>query len=102
MYNDPAVITRLVAALRRDLGPDSVREIREKLTSEDFSQYGRAGAPSVLLHIGAVSPDDLATGKDLPELHSPLWAPKLEPTLRSLVAAEVVMLMDLLNAPRDL
>lgn len=101
VYNDPAVTTRLVAALRRDLGPDSVREMREKMTSEDFSQYGRAGVPSVLLHIGAVSPEDLAGGKDPPDLHSPHWAPKLEPTLRSFVAAEVVILMDLLGTSRS-
>jgi hippurate hydrolase len=31
-----------------------------KMTSEDFSQYGLAGVPAVLLHIGAVDPAKLA------------------------------------------
>jgi hippurate hydrolase len=97
VYNDPAVTTRLVAALQRDLGPDSVREMPPQMGAEDFSQYGRAGVRSVLLHIGAVSPEDLASGRPLPYLHSSLWAPQLEPTLRSMVAAEVVMLTELLN-----
>ena len=26
------------------------------MTSEDFAEYGRAGVPAVLLHIGAVAP----------------------------------------------
>jgi amidohydrolase len=99
VYNDPALTARLVAALRRDLGQDSAVEMRQEMTSEDFSQYGRAGVPSALLHIGAVSPAALASGKPLPDLHSPEWAPELEPTLRSMVRAEVVMLTELLAAP---
>ena len=43
VYNDPEVTARLVAALRRDLGPDSAVEMPAKMTSEDFSAYGRAG-----------------------------------------------------------
>jgi len=99
VYNDPELTARLVAVLRRDLGPDSAVEMPAKMTSEDFSEYGRAGVRAVLLHIGAVSPAVLATGAKHPDLHSPQWAPELEPTLRSLVAAEVVMLTDLLAAP---
>jgi hippurate hydrolase len=53
---------------------------------------------AVLLHIGAVSPATLASSAKVPDLHSPQWFPELEPTLRSLVAAEVVMLTDLLEA----
>ena len=101
VYNDPALTGRLVAALQRELGPASTREMPTQMTSEDFSQYGRAGVPAVLLHIGAVSPTALASGRQLPDLHSPEWAPELEPTLRSMVKAEVVMLTDLLSAPRS-
>ena len=101
VYNDPEVTARLVAALRRDLGPDSAVEMPAKMTSEDFSEYGRAGVRAVLLHIGAVSPAVLATGAKHPDLHSPQWSPELEPTLRSLVGAEVVMLTELLVAPRS-
>jgi hippurate hydrolase len=98
VYNDPALMSRLVSALRRDLGTDGVQEMPAKMTAEDFSQYGRAGVPAVLLHIGAVSPAALASGEKLPDLHSPFWAPELEPTLRRLVSAEVIMLMDLLGS----
>jgi metal-dependent amidase/aminoacylase/carboxypeptidase family protein len=100
VYNDPALTAHLTEVLSRDLGADSVREMPALMGSEDFSQYGRAGAKTVLMHIGAVDPADLASGKTLPGPHSPLWAPQVEPTLRSMVAAEVVVLTDLLNAPR--
>jgi amidohydrolase len=94
--NDRALTAHLAKVLNRDLGPDSVREMPAQMGAEDFSQYGHAGVRAVLLHIGAVDPADLASGKRIPGLHSPQWAPQLEPTLRSLVAAEVVILTDLL------
>lgn len=100
VYNDPVVTARLVATLRQYLGADSVREMPPQMGAEDFSQYGRAGVTAVLLHIGAVDAKDLASGRKLPYLHSPLWAPQLEPTLRSMVAAEVVMLDELFKPTR--
>jgi metal-dependent amidase/aminoacylase/carboxypeptidase family protein len=99
VYNDPELTARLVAVLRRDLGADSAVEMPAKMTSEDFSAYGRAGVRAVLLHIGAVNPSVIASGTKHLDLHSPQWFPELEPTLRSLVAAEVVMLTELLVAP---
>lgn len=98
VYNDPQLTARLVDALRQHLGDESVVEMPAQMTSEDFSEYGRAGVRAVLLHIGAVNPARLASGAKVPDLHSPQWFPELEPTLRSLVAAEVVMLTDLLAA----
>jgi hippurate hydrolase len=97
VYNDPVLTAHIAEVLRRDLGVDSVQEMPAQMGSEDFSQYGRAGAKSVLLHIGAVDPAELASGRILPSLHSPQWAPQLEPTLRSMIAAEVVVLTDLLH-----
>jgi amidohydrolase len=60
VYNDPQVTNRLAATLRKALGPENVVEMPAKMTSEDFSQYGLAGVPAVLLHIGAVDPAKLA------------------------------------------
>jgi hippurate hydrolase len=97
VYNDPALISRLVPALRRALGTDGVTEMPAKMTAEDFSQYGRAGVSAVLLHVGAVNPATLAKGDKVPDLHSSFWAPEFEPTLRGLISAEVIMLMDLLD-----
>jgi hypothetical protein len=60
-----------------DLGPESVAEMPMKMTSEDFSEYSRASVRAVFLHFGAVNPAALATGVELPDLHSPQWFPEL-------------------------
>lgn len=103
VYNDPALTTRLAAALKRGMGDAQVVEMPQKMTSEDFAQYGLAGVPAVLLHIGAVSPAKLAqvrqTGIPVPAPHSPEWAPDLEPTLKGAVRAEVTALLELLRVP---
>ena len=56
VYNDPALTSRLAGALKKGLGDAAVVEMPAKMTSEDFSEYGLAGVPSALLHVGAVIP----------------------------------------------
>ena len=101
VYNDPALTNHMADVLRAALGPDKVVEMPAKMTSEDFSQYGLAGAHAVLLHVGAVDPVKLAMAKQsgtiLPGPHSPQWAPDVEPTMKSFIAAETALLMDLFN-----
>ncbi len=101
VYNDPELTNRLAAALRTGMAPGSIVEMPAKMTSEDFSEYGRAGVKSVLLHIGAVDPEKLAesrrTGVPVPAPHSPQWAPLREPTLKAAVQAETLALLNLLN-----
>jgi len=102
VYNDPALTLRLADALKRGLGEAEVVEMPQKMTSEDFAQYGLAGVPSVLLHIGAVDPAKLAAARDtgipVPAPHSPEWAPEREPTLKAAVRAEVTALLELFRA----
>jgi hippurate hydrolase len=102
VYNDPALTARLAAALKRGLGNERVVEMPQKMTSEDFSEYGQAGIPSVLLHVGAVEPAKLAaarqSGIPVPAPHSPEWAPDREPTLKGAVRAEVTALLELLGS----
>ena len=97
--NDPALTLRLAGALKKGLGEKEVVEMPQKMTSEDFAQYGLAGVPSTLLHIGAVDPAKLATARDsgipVPAPHSPEWAPAYEPTLKAAVRAEVTALLEL-------
>ncbi|MSO82138.1 MAG: amidohydrolase [Acidobacteria bacterium] len=100
VFNDLVLTERVASALRAAMGPQKVVEMSAKMTSEDFSEYGRAGVPSVLLHVGAVSPAALAeakrTGTPVPATHSPQWLPELEPTLKAAVEAEIAALVDLL------
>ena len=101
VFNDPELTIRAAGAIRQAMGTDRVVEMAAKMTSEDFSEFGRAGVPSVLLHIGAVDPAKLAesrrSGVPVPAPHSPEWLPELEPTLKGAVRAEVAILLDLLK-----
>ena len=101
VYNDPDLTNRLAEALKKGMPPGNVVEMPAKMTSEDFSEYGRAGAKAALLHIGAVDPEKLAesrrTGVPVPAPHSPQWAPVRETTLKAAVQAETLALLNLLN-----
>ncbi|HTC88720.1 MAG TPA: amidohydrolase [Bryobacteraceae bacterium] len=101
VYNDPELTNRLAATLKKGMPPGNVVEMPAKMTSEDFSDYGRAGVKAALLHIGAVDPEKLAesrrTGVPVPAPHSPQWAPVRETTIKAAVQAETLALLNLLN-----
>ena len=101
VYNDPELTNRLAAALKKGMPPGNVVEMPAKMTSEDFSEYGRSGVKAALLHIGAVDPEKLAesrrTGVPVPAPHSPQWAPVRDTTLKAAVQAETLALLNLLN-----
>ena len=100
VYNDPELTKRVAATLRRTLGPQNVVEMPPNTASEDFSEYGAAGVPAVMLHFGAANAAKLAasqqTGTPLPQTHSPLWAPEPE-SIKTAIMAETAMLLDLLG-----
>ena len=58
--------------------------------SEDFSEYGHAGIPAVLFWIGSTEPATFAAlkakGMSPPNVHSSLFAPDRERTIRTGVA----------------
>lgn len=101
VYNDPELTARAVKAIQGAIGAQNVVEMPAKMTSEDFANYGKAGVKAVLLHVGAVEPGKLAAaraaGKYPPGTHSPQWAPDFKPTVRSFIAAETAILLDLLK-----
>ena len=101
LYNDPALTKREVGVLEKALGNANVVEIPPKMVFEDFSAYSLAGVPAAMFYVGAVEPGKFAaaqqSGAKLPGLHSPLWAPDREPTLKTAVMAETAMLMELMG-----
>jgi len=102
--NDPKLTLRLADVLKKHLGDQNVIEMPAKMTSEDFSEYGMAGVPSALFHIGAVNPAKLAAAREsgiaVPAPHSPEWAPDLEVTLKAAIRAEVTEALELLRTIR--
>jgi len=100
LVNDPALTERVRAALVRSMAPGLVTEIPPEMASEDFSEFQLAGIPTVMLRVGAVErvkyDAAMKGGGILPSLHSALYAPDREPTMKSAIAAEVVALRDLM------
>ncbi|HEX8435787.1 M20/M25/M40 family metallo-hydrolase, partial [Archangium sp.] len=102
-YNDPALTKRLIGAVSRTLGAENVREAQPVMGGEDFSEYGLAGVPAVMLWVGTVEPKRLAearaAGETLPSLHSALFAPDRERTLRTGVTTLTTSALELLGKP---
>lgn len=105
--NDPAATARVARALRDHFG-DAVHELDAPYpASEDFGVFGRAwGAPSVFSYIGGIDPATFAAARaadrvpqDIPTNHSAQFAPVIEPTLQTGVAAMVVSALEGLAAP---
>jgi len=100
-YNDPALTRRLTDAVKRVLGEKNVGEAQPVMGGEDFSEYGRAGVPAVLLWLGSVEPQRFekarASGETLPSLHSSGFAPDRERTLRTGVTALTTSALELLG-----
>jgi amidohydrolase len=99
-YNDPELTKREVGALKKILGDSNLMEVPPKMVFEDFSEYTLAGVTATIFYVGGVEPAKFAAAKQsgtvLPGLHSSLWAPDREPTLKTAVMAETAMLMDLM------
>jgi len=102
LVNDPALTRRIADTLVRKLGPERVKDAPPEMVSEDLSEFHRAGVPTLMLRVGAVEPSkfDAATksGATLPSLHSSLFAPDRERTIKSAVIAEVLSLRELMPA----
>ncbi|MGA2987660.1 MAG: amidohydrolase [Terriglobia bacterium] len=102
-YNDPQLTQRLAQVFKKALGPENVVEIAPVMGSEDFCRFGLENhqIPVCLFRVGAVDPAKLAesqrTGVPLPGLHSSLWAPVAEPTLRTGVKSMTSAVLDLMK-----
>jgi hippurate hydrolase len=101
-YNDPALAHRLEAALAQGLGKANVAEGKPDMVAEDFGELGKAaGAPSVLIRIGAVEPKKhaaaMAAGTPLPSLHSATFVPDRERTIRTAASVLVLSTLELLG-----
>lgn len=87
LKNDAELAGRMSEVFGRAIGKENVLVAEPVMGGEDFSRYGRAGVPILMYRLGAVSPERLARFAELgvpsPSLHSPLFYPDLDPTLRT-------------------
>jgi len=105
VYNNPALAERLKGIMEAELGKDNVVRDEPHTASEDYSIFVEQGIPSFYFDLGGADPQQFAeakaSGKTLPSNHSSLFAPDVDPALRTGIAAEVGVLRNLLNASAE-
>jgi amidohydrolase len=99
MINDVPLTRRTTEALRAALGTDKVLAKPPVMGGEDFSRYGRAGVPICMFRLGTVAPERVRdadrSGRPLPSLHSDLFYPIPEPTIKTGVQAMAAAVLNL-------
>jgi hippurate hydrolase len=102
-YNDPALTERLAKVFVKALGQDNVVSTPQIMASEDFAYYSLEGhqIPSLIFWVGAVDPPKVKqsreSGVPLPTLHSALFAPLPEPTIRTGIRAMTSAVLELMK-----
>jgi amidohydrolase len=91
VMNDPDVVAAVADVLKAALG-DRFRVSPPSTASEDFSEFGGAGVPSMMFNIGVYDQERIdaarnGTGPPVPSNHSPLFAPVPKPTIETGVTA---------------
>lgn len=87
LYNNAALAKKTSNVFRATLGADNVIEQRPMMGGEDFSRFGLEGVPIFFYFLGTLPPervDAMLKGKAPPiSLHSDLFAPIPEPSMRT-------------------
>ncbi|MBA2525057.1 MAG: amidohydrolase [Pyrinomonadaceae bacterium] len=101
-YNDPVLTERLAVVFAKALGQENVVKASPVMGSEDFGYFSMdQKIPTMMFWLGAVDPlrvkQSKEGGRALPSLHSPLFAPLPEPTLRTGVKAMTSAVLELLK-----
>src|SRR2546423_5449902 len=103
MYNDPALTAREVAALKKGLGAEYVVEEPPRMGSEGFGRYGLEGhkIPTFMFFVVAIDSERIApsekSGVALPSLHSGLFWPVADTTIRTGVKAMDLAVLELME-----
>ncbi len=101
-YNDPQLTERLAAVFVKALGANNVVKVAPAMASEDFGYLSLdRNIPSTDFWLGAVDPARVKESKEtevpLPSLHSALFMPLPEPTLRTGIKAMTSAVLDLMK-----
>jgi amidohydrolase len=101
-YNDPQLLERLAVVFKRVLGEENVVKMPPMMASEDFGYFGLdQKIPATIVWLGASDPAKVKqsreSGVPLPGLHSALFAPVPEPTLRTGVKAMTSAVLELMK-----
>ncbi|HEU5460026.1 MAG TPA: amidohydrolase [Pyrinomonadaceae bacterium] len=101
-YNNPELSERLAGVFKQALGEDNVVKVAPIMASEDFGYFSlEQKIPTTLFWLGASEPAKVKayreTGAPLPGLHSALFSPVPESTLRTGVKAMTSAVLELMK-----
>jgi amidohydrolase len=101
-YNEPQLVDRLVAVFKQALGEENVVKMPPMMASEDFGYFSLdQKIPATIIWLGASDPAKVKQSREsgvaLPGLHSALFAPVPEPTLRTGVKATTSAVLELMK-----
>ncbi|MGI9067555.1 MAG: amidohydrolase [Pyrinomonadaceae bacterium] len=101
-YNEPQLTEKLGAVFVKALGADNVVKLPPVMMSEDFGYLSLdQKIPATLFTLGAVDPVKVKQSREagipLPSLHSALFQPLPEPTLRTGVKAMTSAVLELMK-----
>jgi len=100
LYNDPALVQRLLPVWRRQLGEQNVVARDPEMGGEDFSLYGRVDPkiPVFQFRVGTIDAERMnaAATAPLPSLHSALYRPVPHPTIETGIKAMTAAVLELL------
>lgn len=101
MVNDPALTRRLTGVFRSVFGEGHVFHKEPVMGGEDFGQLGRTAekVPTCMFWLGTISVESkmeaLRTGQPLPSLHSSLFAPLPEPSIKTGIRAMTAAFLEI-------
>jgi len=102
LYNEPKLTRKTVALFKEVLGDKAVVVQPPIMGGEDFSRYGKQGVPIFLYFIGTQKPERVEASRregaePLPSLHSALFYPVPEPTIRTGVLTMSLAVLNLVG-----
>ena len=101
-YNDPQLLERLAGVFKKAMGEENVVKMPPMMASEDFGYFSLdQKIPATIVWLGASDPvkvkQSRETGVGLAGLHSALFAPLPDPTLRTGVKATTLAVLELMK-----
>jgi hippurate hydrolase len=102
-FNNPELTRRVASAVGKEIGAANVVRMEPVMGGEDFGRFSLEGQqiPVTIFWLGAVDPakveESRRSGVPLPSLHSPLFAPLPEPTIRTGVRAMTSAVFELMK-----
>jgi hippurate hydrolase len=101
LSNDAELAARMKMIFETTIGEKNVLVAEPVMGGEDFSQYGRAGVPSLMYFLGVVEPRRLEYFQTQeitpPSLHSAEFYPHVEPSLTTGITTMACGVLDLLK-----